>query len=55
LELEDHPAIKTEKIIKDPTQKNINRDMHPEEKEITVKEKAQTNTDNTRASMGDKL
>ena len=42
LELEDQPDIRTEKIIKDPTQKNIRKDMQPEEKAKTVKEKAQT-------------
>lgn len=41
--------------MKEPTQKNIRNELQPEEKEKTVKEKAQTNKDKVRAKIGDKL
>lgn len=55
LELEDHPAIKTEKIMNEPTQKNIRKDIQPDEKEKTVKEKDQTKRDKQRAKIGEML
>lgn len=53
--MEDQPAIRTEKTIKEPTQKNIRKDIQPEEKEITVKEKDHTKREIHKANIGDKL
>lgn len=55
LELEDQPAIRTENTMKEPTQKNNRKDMHPEEKEKTVNEKDHTKREITRANTGETL
>jgi hypothetical protein len=47
--------MRTEKIIKEPTQKNIRKEKHPPEKEKAVKEKAQTNRERKRARIGEAL